>query len=92
MQCPCGGTYRRSDLIAIPNKNSPSGFVMYDTDMLVAHWYCDSCGKVKTQKKRQPKIPYICPTCKLPLVTHPAHLRIRHLEQANTGRRGKVKP
>ncbi len=51
--CRCGGRLLRNDLVRVPNKQSPIGYYIQDTDSKVAHFKCDKCGTEYQQRKRQ---------------------------------------
>jgi hypothetical protein len=52
--CACGGRLRRTDIAS----TVVGGMTYYyDTDPVKANWACLKCGRVYTQRKRQPKKP-----------------------------------
>ena len=54
INCSCGGIYRRTDVVAAYSEKYKR--VLYsDTDSLKANWKCSTCGKTRTQRKRQSK-------------------------------------
>lgn len=50
--CPCGGTFKRSDIHAFYSEKE-GRILYYDTDAVLAHWKCNKCGNTRTQAKRQ---------------------------------------
>lgn len=52
-RCACGGMLQRSDIKKVAAPEYPGGYAYQDTDLLVAHWRCNTCGAVRTQGKRQ---------------------------------------
>ena len=52
-KCRCGGRIRRTDIVG--SYDPKYKMVLYhDTDRKVAHFACNSCLRVYTQRKRQP--------------------------------------
>ena len=52
--CPCGGTFFRSDIVVDVEATKKYGREMFrDTDAEKASWSCIRCGAVRTQRKRQ---------------------------------------
>lgn len=50
--CVCGVRMVRADLV--PASDVATRRIVYvDTDPLVAHWRCPSCGRTRQQRKRQ---------------------------------------
>lgn len=54
VKCGCGGRYRRTDIKAVWSEELKRT-VYADIDPLVAHWKCDGCKSIRTQRKRQGK-------------------------------------
>jgi hypothetical protein len=52
-KCKCGGTLKRTDIVG-EWSNKYRMVLYHDTDRLVAHFECASCGTKYTQRKRQP--------------------------------------
>lgn len=55
--CPCGGRYKRFDIIALPTMLSTGRMIVeyHDADPTTAYWTCDKCHRVRKQRKRQGK-------------------------------------
>ena len=52
MNCrSCGGKFVRTDLRLVRLSSGKMG--TEDIDPLMAHWKCDKCGQIRTQRKRQ---------------------------------------